>query len=73
MYKMEINKKINEAKLCVRKYLIEDSLDSIFLLSDIKGINDNKLISNPTHIPNQEEEEIEIAVPVNKVIKKINL
>jgi len=32
----------------------------------IIGIKDIKLISNPIHIPNKEEEEIEIKVPRNK-------
>jgi hypothetical protein len=31
------------------------------------------LISKPIQIPNQEEEEIEIKVPINKVDKKSNL
>lgn len=34
----------------------------------IRGIKDNKLISNPIHILNQEEAEIEIIVP--KIIEK---
>lgn len=42
---------------------MDDSLEKIFLLSIIKGIKDNKLISNPIHIPIQEVEEIEIKVP----------
>jgi hypothetical protein len=50
-----------------------DSLDKMLLLSIIRGIKDNKLISKPIHIPNQEEEEIEIIVPVINVIIKINL
>jgi hypothetical protein len=39
----------------------------------IKGINDNKLISNPIHAPNQEFEEIVINVPLINVIKNNNL
>lgn len=30
----------------------------------IIGINDIKLISNPIHIPNKEDDEIEISVPI---------
>lgn len=37
------------------------------------GINDNKLISNPIQILNQELEEILIRVPKNNVNKKIIL
>lgn len=50
------------------KYLIADSEEKIFLLSIIKGIKDNKLISNPIHIPNHEEEEIVIIDPVINII-----
>lgn len=38
-----------------------------------RGIKDNRLISNPIQIPNQEEEEMEISVPKIKVKKKSNL
>lgn len=37
---------------------------------EIRGINLNKLISNPIQHPNQELEEIEINVLKNKIIKK---
>lgn len=37
---------------------------------EIKGINLNKLISNPIQQPNQELEEIEIMVLKNKINKK---
>jgi hypothetical protein len=39
----------------------------------IRGIKDNKLISNPIHIPNQEDEEIEIRDPIIIDKKKIIL
>lgn len=39
----------------------------------IKGINDSKLISNPTQAPNQELEEIVIIVLLIKVKKNNNL
>lgn len=60
---------IVEAIDCTIKYLIEDSADNIFFLLCIKGIIDNKLISNPNHIPNHEYEEIEIIV-LRKIVVK---
>jgi hypothetical protein len=65
--------KIEEAKACVKKYFKEDSEENKFFVLIIRGIKDNKLISNPIHIPNQEEEEIEIKVPIIIVKKKIIL
>lgn len=58
-----VNKKTAEAKACVKKYFRDDSEENKFFDPIIKGIKDNKLISNPIHILNQEEEEIEIKVP----------
>lgn len=43
-----------EAKVCVRKYLIDDSDEYILVSCFIKGIIEIKLISNPIHIPNHE-------------------
>lgn len=62
-----------EAKTWVKKYFNEDSVAIKFLLSIMRGINDNKLISKPIHIPIQEEDEIVRIVLHNKVIIKINL
>lgn len=73
MYIIIANKKIREAKTWIKKYLIEDSLEIKLLWSIIKGIKDIKLISNPIHIPIQEEEEIVINVPTVKVIINKNL
>jgi hypothetical protein len=73
IYKIETNKKIKDANVCIRKYLIADSLDKIFLLSIIRGINDNKLISKPIHIPSQEDEEMAIKDPSIREDKKIIL
>lgn len=67
--KIDLNKKIAEAKAWVKKYFKEASVDSKLFVSIIKGINDNKLISNPIQAPNQELEEIEINVPLIKVVK----
>lgn len=44
-----------------------------FLESFIRGINDNKLISNPIQALNQVFEEIVINVPINSVKKNNNL
>lgn len=69
--RIDPNKKIIEANTWVRKYLIADSDESKFLLSIIRGINDNKLISNPIHTPNQDDEEIAIKEPLITINKKI--
>lgn len=66
-----MNKKIKEASVWVKKYLIADSEPIMFLLSIIKGIKDIKLISSPIHIPNQEEDEIVNRLPKIIIIKKI--
>lgn len=70
-----INEKINiaEASAWVKKYFKEDSDENKFFVLIIRGIKDNKLISNPIHIPNQEDEEIEIRDPVIIDKKKIIL
>lgn len=41
-------------------------------MSIISGINDNRLISNPIHIPSQDEEEMVINEPVIIIAIKIN-
>lgn len=58
-----------EAKACVRKYFSEASVESKLFVSIIKGIKDSKLISSPIQAPNQELEEIEIKVPLIRVVK----
>lgn len=63
---------MREPKIWIKKYLIADSFVRRFFLSVIRGIKDNKLISNPIHIPSHEEDEIVIKVPVNIVTIKIN-
>lgn len=63
------NKNIEEARACVKKYFKEASEENKFFVLIIRGIKDNKLISRPIHIPNHEEEEIEINVPVINEIK----
>lgn len=56
------NIKAEEAKACTRKYLSEDSVD-IKLLSLIRGIKVNKLISNPIQALIHELDEIVINDP----------
>lgn len=59
-----------DAIACVKKYFNEASEDFKLLISFIKGINDNKLISSPIHAPSQEFDETAIIDPNIKV--KIN-
>lgn len=63
------NNKILEAKAWVKKYFNIDSDEYKLLTFIIRGINDNKLISNPIQILNQEDEQILIKVPKNNIIK----
>ena len=67
--KIDLNKKIAEANAWVRKYFKEASVESKLFVSIIKGIKDNKLISNPIQAPSQELEETEIKVPLISVVK----
>ena len=69
---MILNNKITEANAWVKKYFKEASVD-IKLLSLIRGIKDNKLISKPIHAPSQEFDETVIRVPIIKIIKNIIL
>lgn len=64
------NKKLIEAIDWVIKYFKEASEVIRLLEFVIRGINLNKLISNPIQHPNQEFEEIEIKVLKNKINKK---
>lgn len=73
MNKIIENKSNEEAKACVKKYFNEASVDIKLFVFIIRGMNDNKLISNPIHTPSHELEEIEIKVPNIIVNKKINL
>lgn len=64
------NNKTEEARACVKKYFKDASVDINLLLSIIKGIIDNRLISSPIHTPNHELDEILIKVPKINVSKK---
>lgn len=70
---INLNNKIVEARACTIKYLIDASVAIMFFVSFIKGINDNRLISKPIHIPNQEWDEIEIIVLIINVDINNNL
>lgn len=61
------NNRVEEAKACTMKYFNDASVVYIFLLEDINGIKDNKLISNPIHAPNHELDDTEINMPPTKV------
>ena len=63
------NNKTLEARACVRKYFSDASEENKLFNFIVKGIKDNKLISNPIHTLNQDEEQILIIVPKNKVDK----
>lgn len=64
------NKKFIDAIDWVKKYFKEASDDNKLFEFEIRGINLNKLISNPIQQPNQEFAEIEIIVLKNKINKK---
>jgi len=68
-----LNKNDVDARAWTRKYFIEASEENIFLGLEIKGTNLIRLISNPIHVPNHDEEEIEIRDPDIRVIMKIIL
>jgi hypothetical protein len=58
-----------DARACVKKYFKEASEENKLFDFIIKGIKDNKLISNPIQTLNQEDEQILIKVPKNSVVK----
>lgn len=63
------NNKILEAKAWVRKYFKDASEENKLFNFMVRGIKDNKLISNPIHTLNHDEEQILIIVPKNNVDK----
>lgn len=67
MYIITENKSEADANACVKKYFNEASVDKELLLSIIRGINDNKLISKPIQAPSHAFEEIEIIEPLINV------
>ena len=71
--RMTANKNTDEANAWVKKYFKEASEDIKLFVLIIKGINDNKLISNPIHAPNQDVDETVTRVPLIRVIKNNKL
>lgn len=65
-----INKKLIDAIDWIRKYFKEASEANKFFELEIRGINLNKLISNPIQHPNHEFEEIEINVLKHRINMK---
>jgi hypothetical protein len=63
------NNKVLEARACVKKYFKDASDENKLFNFIVKGIKDNKLISNPIQTLNHEEEQILIIVPKNNVDK----
>lgn len=63
------NNKILDAIACVRKYFREASEENKLFSFIVRGIKDNKLISNPIQTLNHEEELTLINVPRNSVNK----
>lgn len=68
-----VNNRVAEAKAWVKKYFSEASVESKLLVFVIKGMKDNRLISNPIHAPNQELADTEIRVPLINVMKNKSL
>jgi hypothetical protein len=68
----DINR-IRDAIACVIKYFIDASVEKTFFFSEKIGITDNRLISSPIHILNQEYDETEISVPDTMEVMNINL
>lgn len=69
MYIIIENNSKAEANAWVKKYFNEASVDKELFVLIIRGINDNKLISNPIQAPTQELDEIEIKEPIISVNK----
>jgi len=64
------NNSVAEASTWMMKYFNEASVLYIFLMLDIKGINDIRLISKPIHAPNHELEDTDTNTPPTKVISR---
>ena len=69
IYIIMANKRILDARACVKKYFNEASDDFKLLMSFIKGINANKLISKPIQAPSQELADTAINDPNIIIIK----
>ena len=65
-----MNSSVAEASTCTIKYFSEASVLYMFLVLDIRGINDIRLISRPIHAPIHELEDTDTNTPPTKVISK---
>jgi len=65
-----INNSVAEASTSTMKYFNEASVLYMFLVVNIKGLNDISLISRPIHAPNHELEDTDTNTPHTKVICK---
>ena len=61
---------VAEARTCTIKYFSEASVLYMFLMLDIRGINDIRLISRPIHAPSHELEDTDTNTPPTKVVSK---
>jgi len=62
---------VAEASTCTIIYFNEASVFDMFLMLDIRRINDIRLISRPIHAPSHELEDTDINTPPTKVSNKI--
>ena len=65
-----MNSSVVEANTCTVKYFNEASVLYMFLTLYIRGMNDIRLISKPTHAPSHELEDTDTNIPPTKVISK---
>jgi hypothetical protein len=65
-----MNSSVAEASTWTIKYFSEASVLYMFLVLDINGINNIKLISSRIHAPSHELEDIDTNTPPTKVVSK---
>lgn len=65
-----MNSNVVEASTCTMKYFNEASVLYMFLMLDISGINDIRLISSPIHAPSHELEDTDTNTPLTRVVNK---
>jgi hypothetical protein len=65
-----MNSSVAEASACTMKYFSEASVLYIFLVLDISGINDIRLISSPIHAPSHELEDTDTNTPLTRVVSR---
>jgi len=65
-----INSRVVEASTCTMKYFNDASVLYMFLMLDISGMNDIRLISSPIHAPSHELEDTDTNTPLTRVVSK---